>query len=60
MINVPNEDPARIAVATQNILREEAGLCDVIDPLGGSWYVENLTDEMEKAIMAIIEVSTPF
>ena len=48
VINVPNEDPARIAIATQNILREEAGLCDVIDPLGGSWYVENLTDEMER------------
>ena len=55
VINVPNEDPARIAIATQNILREEAGLCDVIDPLGGSWYVENLTDEMEKAILVIIE-----
>ena len=55
VINVPNEEPARIAIATQNILREEAGLCDVIDPLGGSWYVENLTDEMEKAIMAVID-----
>jgi len=55
VINVPNEDPARIAIATQNILREEAGLCDVIDPLGGSWYVENLTDEMEKAILVVIE-----
>jgi len=55
VINVPNEDPARIAIATQNILREEAGLCDVIDPLGGSWYVENLTDEMEKAIVAVID-----
>ena len=55
VISVPNEDPARIAIATQNILREEAGLCDVIDPLGGSWYVENLTDEMEKAILVVIE-----
>jgi methylmalonyl-CoA mutase N-terminal domain/subunit len=36
-------------VATQNILREEAQLTDVIDPLGGSYYVESLTDAMEAA-----------
>ena len=40
----PSEAGARIAVATQNILREEAHLTDVIDPLGGSFYVESLTD----------------
>ena len=46
-ISCPTEEPARIAVATQNILREEAHLCDVIDPLGGSYYVEKLTNQME-------------
>ena len=46
-ITTPTEETARIAVATQNILREEAHLCDVIDPLGGSYYVETLTDQME-------------
>ncbi|GAB4173916.1 MAG: methylmalonyl-CoA mutase family protein [Rhodocyclaceae bacterium] len=54
----PGEAGARIAVATQNILREEARLTDVIDPLGGSWYVESLTDRMEEEIlrtMAIVE-----
>jgi methylmalonyl-CoA mutase N-terminal domain/subunit len=51
----PSEGPARIAVATQNILREEAHLCDVIDPLAGSWYVETLTNEMEEAILEVIE-----
>ena len=56
VINVPNEHPARIAVATQNILREEAGLCDVIDPLGGSWYVEELTDQMETKILDVMDV----
>ncbi|MEE3293201.1 MAG: acyl-CoA mutase large subunit family protein [Pseudomonadota bacterium] len=56
VINVPNERPARIAVATQNILREEAGLCDVIDPLGGSWYVEELTDQMETKILDVMDV----
>ena len=48
---VPSEAGARIAVATQNILREEAHLTDVIDPLGGSFYVESLTDAMEEKIL---------
>jgi methylmalonyl-CoA mutase N-terminal domain/subunit len=51
---VPGEEAARIAIATQNILREEAHLTDVIDPLGGSYYVEQLTDEMEAKIEALI------
>ena len=50
----PSEAGARIAVATQNILREEAHLTDVIDPLGGSFYVESLTDQMEEKIVAIM------
>jgi methylmalonyl-CoA mutase N-terminal domain/subunit len=50
----PGEAGARIAIATQNILREEAHLTDVIDPLGGSFYVEALTDEMEAKILSII------
>jgi methylmalonyl-CoA mutase N-terminal domain/subunit len=54
VFSVPSEDAARIAIATQNILREEAHLTDVIDPLGGSYYVEQLTDEMEARIEAII------
>ncbi|QFT99896.1 Methylmalonyl-CoA mutase (plasmid) [Roseovarius sp. THAF8] len=52
----PTEDAARIAVATQNILREEAHLCDVIDPLGGSYYVESLTNEMEEEILKVMGV----
>ena len=52
----PTEDAARIAVATQNILREEAHLCDVIDPLGGSYYVESLTNEMEEKILKVMDV----
>jgi len=53
-ITTPTEETARIAVATQNILREEAHLCDVIDPLGGSYYVETLTDQMECEMRALI------
>jgi len=57
-LSTPGPAGARIAVATQNILREEARLTDVIDPLGGSWYVEQLTDRMEAEIertLAIVE-----
>jgi methylmalonyl-CoA mutase N-terminal domain/subunit len=53
-IACPSEETARVAVATQNILRDEAGLCDVIDPLGGSYYVERLTDQMEAEIEGVI------
>jgi methylmalonyl-CoA mutase, N-terminal domain len=53
-ITTPTEETARIAVATQNILREEAHLCDVIDPLGGSYYVETLTDQMEAEMLKLI------
>jgi methylmalonyl-CoA mutase N-terminal domain/subunit len=55
-IATPTEESARIALATQTILREEADLADVIDPLGGSWYVETLTDQMEDEIMSVIEM----
>ncbi len=54
VLSTPTEKAARIAIATQNILREEAHLGDVIDPLGGSYFVESLTDEMEAAIEAVI------
>ena len=54
VFSTPTAEAARIAVATQNILREEAHLTDVIDPLGGSYYVETLTEQMEERINAII------
>jgi methylmalonyl-CoA mutase, N-terminal domain len=53
--STPTAESARIAIATQNILREEAHLCDVIDPLGGSYYVEALTNRMEEEIEAVID-----
>ena len=53
-LSVPGAEAARIAIATQNILREEAQLTDVIDPLGGSYYVETLTDQMQAEIEAVI------
>lgn len=54
VLSVPTENAARIAVNTQNILKEEAHLTDVIDPLGGSYYVEALTNELEHRIEAVI------
>jgi len=55
VMSTPTEEAARIAIATQNILREEAHLTDVIDPLGGSYYVEALTDAMEEKITAVMD-----
>ena len=45
---LPTQEAATIALRTQQIIAEETGVTDVIDPLGGSYYVEYLTDEMEK------------
>jgi methylmalonyl-CoA mutase N-terminal domain/subunit len=45
---LPTEKAALIALRTQQLLAEETGVADVIDPLGGSYYVEWLTDEMEQ------------
>jgi methylmalonyl-CoA mutase N-terminal domain/subunit len=53
-IGSPTERTARVAVATQNILRAEAHLDDVIDPLGGSYYVEAVTNQMEEEILSVI------
>jgi len=53
-ISCPTKESAQIAIATQNILRDEAHLCDVIDPLGGSYYVETLTEQMESEIESLI------
>lgn len=55
VLGTPTEEAARIAISSQNILREEAHLTDVIDPLGGSYYVERLTDQMEEEIVTIID-----
>jgi methylmalonyl-CoA mutase, N-terminal domain len=54
VLSVPTEKAARIAISTQNILQEEAHLTDVTDPLGGSYYVEALTDQMEEKILQVI------
>ena len=44
---LPTEQAAEIALRTQQVLMEETGVANVADPLGGSWYVEALTDKIE-------------
>ena len=46
---LPTEEAVRVALRTQQIIAHETGADRVVDPLGGSYYVEYLTDEMEKA-----------
>ncbi len=50
---LPTEDAARIALRTQQIVAHETGVTSVADPLGGSHYVEWMTDEMERQAEAI-------
>jgi methylmalonyl-CoA mutase N-terminal domain/subunit len=52
---LPSEEAVRVALRTQQILAEESGVADIVDPMGGSFAVEKLTDEMEAEIMAYIE-----
>jgi methylmalonyl-CoA mutase N-terminal domain/subunit len=47
---LPSEAAATLALRTQQIVAYESGLADVIDPLGGSYYVENLTDQIEEQV----------
>jgi methylmalonyl-CoA mutase len=54
-IALPTDFSARIARNTQLILAEESGVTAVADPLGGSWYVEALTRELEEKAWALIE-----
>ena len=45
---LPTEHAVRLALRTQQVIAEETGVVHVADPLGGSWFVEELTDEMER------------
>ncbi|HEY3309463.1 MAG TPA: methylmalonyl-CoA mutase family protein [Desulfuromonadaceae bacterium] len=52
---LPTEDSVRIALRTQQVIAYESGVADSIDPLAGSFLVESLTDQIEKAAMEYIE-----
>ena len=46
VLALPSDKAARIALRTQQVIASETGVASVADPLGGSWFVESLTDEM--------------
>ncbi|HEX6875539.1 MAG TPA: methylmalonyl-CoA mutase family protein, partial [Nocardioidaceae bacterium] len=52
---LPSEQAAEIALRTQQVIMEETGVVNVADPLGGSWYVEALTDKLEAEAEAIFD-----
>ena len=52
---LPSEKAVEVALRTQQIIAHESGVADTIDPLAGSYYVEALTDELEKRALAYIE-----
>ena len=52
---LPTEQDAEIALRTQQVIMEETGVTNVADPLGGSWYVEALTDRIEAQAEAIFD-----
>nr|WP_070121622.1 methylmalonyl-CoA mutase family protein [Bacillus marinisedimentorum] len=52
---LPTEESARIALRTQQIIANESGAADTVDPLGGSYYVEALTDEMEEEVQKYLD-----
>lgn len=47
---LPTEDASKLSLRTQQILANESGLCNTIDPLAGSYYVESLTNEIETRV----------
>jgi methylmalonyl-CoA mutase N-terminal domain/subunit len=53
VLALPSDKSAQIALRTQQVISEEIGVLNVVDPLGGSWYVEALTDKLEAEAEAI-------
>jgi methylmalonyl-CoA mutase N-terminal domain/subunit len=51
---LPSEESAKLALRTQQVIAEESGVADTVDPLAGSWFVERLTDELEKGAQALL------
>ena len=51
---LPTEEAVRIALRTQQVIAHESGVTNTIDPLGGSYFVETLTDEMERRRLRVL------
>ncbi len=54
-ICIPSQEAAHVALMTQHILANETGIADVSDPLGGSYYIESLTNEIEKEALKLMD-----
>ncbi|MFW9895988.1 MAG: methylmalonyl-CoA mutase, partial [Candidatus Thorarchaeota archaeon] len=54
-LSLPTEESARLSLRTQQVLAYETGITDVVDPLGGSYYVEHLTNTLEKKAVEYID-----
>ncbi len=52
---IPTEDSVRLSLRTQQVIAFETGITDVVDPLGGSYYIEYLTNKLEEKVLEYIE-----
>jgi methylmalonyl-CoA mutase N-terminal domain/subunit len=55
VVSIPTQEAARVALMTQHILAHETGVADVADPLGGSYYIESLTNAIEQRALSLME-----
>jgi methylmalonyl-CoA mutase, N-terminal domain len=55
VVSIPTQEAAHIALMTQHILANESGIADVADPLGGSYFMESLTGEIERQALSLME-----
>ena len=54
-LGLPTDETSRLALRTQQVIQEETGIVDHVDPLGGAYAVESLTDELERRAAGLIE-----
>jgi methylmalonyl-CoA mutase N-terminal domain/subunit len=52
---LPTEESARIALRTQQIIAQESGIANTVDPLGGSWHIERLTNDIEAGAVVLLD-----
>ncbi|MGA2259829.1 MAG: methylmalonyl-CoA mutase family protein [Acidobacteriota bacterium] len=55
VLSIPTAEAAHVALMTQHILANETGIADAVDPLGGSYYIESLTNEIEARALKLME-----
>ena len=54
VLGLPTDAAAEVALRTQQVILEETGVASVIDPLGGSWFIESLTDQIDAEVEALL------